>query len=193
MKELRRTQRKAADCTDLLLKLRCYTGIERKMSRVMRARCDLVHAQRAAALEEEFDAECADIVESLGDRPCDLDSLLCRRVGNVGPREGNIENMICVVILDNALLCELTFLPTSTNDGNFLLKCNELLKYRFLPVQGIKSSLDLAVDIDPSLAFAVIAETRGLQYCRKPKIFYPFEKVFDRADASKPGERKAVL
>ena len=64
---IRRAQRQAADCPDLLLELRSYKRLDRQVARVVRPRRKFIHQQAALAIEKELHAQNADKFELPGD------------------------------------------------------------------------------------------------------------------------------
>jgi len=77
----RRAERPAGDGPDMLLELRGQRPVESPMAGIMDPRRDLVDAELRLALagpagridDEYFDGDYADIIERVGDRPCESD------------------------------------------------------------------------------------------------------------------------
>lgn len=188
-----RSERQSANGTHLLFELRSNARIERQMTGIVRPRCDLVDEKASVRCEKEFDAERADVAEGFGYRTSDLDRLGCNIRRHIRVRHRHVEYVIDVFILDHAVVCERTVRTACAYDGNFPLERDELLKHRFAAFQTVKGFFDLAVSVDPCLAFAVVAETRRFQHGRQPQILNALEEIFDRAYSAKTRKRKTVL
>ena len=160
----RRSQGQAADRTHLLLELARHAGVEREVPRVVRTRRDLVDEQPAVGRQEELDAQHADVDELLHDGVRDLAPLRrqCVRV-DTRRRHRDVEDVVAMHVLDRTVVRERAVEPARGDHRHFVRELDDAFDDDFLVAdQAPERARASSIDVQPMLAFAVVAKGGGL-------------------------------
>ena len=146
--------------------------------------------------DEELHAENANVVERLEHLARDVDRLALQRLRDIRRRDGYVEDVPDVRVLDRLERGDLAAHAACRHDGNLALQIDERLENRFRPAERRPRRRDISLRRsarDRHLPFAVVAERRGLEDGRQPHLLERVRHVSIGANRRKRRHRKPAV
>src|SRR5436853_5111555 len=131
------------------------------MPGIMRSRRELVDEQLAVAVDEEFHADHADVLQLLEDVTGDLGRTRRQRRRDRGRRRRHVQDVVAVTVLERLIVHRLAVESARGDDGYFRLQADKFLDDRFLVTYRGPDMFDVGGRRDLVLPLAVVAERRG--------------------------------
>ena len=160
---------------------------------VVRARCHLVDEQGAVLFYEELDSHDPTISERAGHFFRDVAGFLCDAFCDPRRDDRDIKNVGSVAVLGGIIGSGLAVLAADDHHGNFLFERHPRLQHRALLAEFFPDLRRVFAAGDLELAFAVVAEIRGLQHARAAEFRHCAGQVVEGFDHPERSAGDAVL
>ena len=121
-------------------------------------------------LQKKFNAKHSNDIQFLKHYPANLDGIAKHFAGNICRSDRNVEDMMRMAVLNNAVMEGLSRAGTRRYHGEFALEINKRLQNRFRFTHRAPRFFQLLPSADCELAFAVVSESCGLQYRGQRKL-----------------------